>query len=124
MKQARNKKFWKKEKAHYKEARLAWKDMDIEDKNDYAYRRIGEEEAFAYIKTKKVRLATQSNTIQGKFIPKSPYADFINVKVEEYTKNKSKVKFDHKFFFIMFKIWKTQSEKQKKEYINKYPKFL
>ena len=95
--------------------------MNIREKHDYVYRRLGEEETVAYIKEKKVSFLLI--VLKGKFIPKTPYAAFIEEKVVVYSQNgKSKVKIDHKFCHIAFKFWLTLSQVQKEEYIKKFKK--
>ncbi|CAI2361990.1 unnamed protein product [Moneuplotes crassus] len=112
MKESRGQNLWKKEKSHFKEATEKWNQMEKAEQNDYALRRIGEKEVVAFLKIKN-----------GKFVPKSPYACFIDEKVDHYTTSgKSKVKIDHKFFYIIFKLWQTMTDQQKQAYSQKVNK--
>jgi len=65
-------KSWKKNSKIFQEASEQWENLSKKSKQDYILRKIGEEEALAFIKSKQPG---------KKFIPKSPYAAFMNSKV-------------------------------------------
>lgn len=103
IKQKRHLKLWKKEGVQFREARLEWDKLTDERKHDYTLRKTGEEEIVAYIKDKSQK-------------PSSPYAKFIQEKVEHYSQGGNvRVKVDHKFFYMMFQLWLTLPDKIKQE---------
>ena len=100
----------------YKKANREWETLDKDTKMDYTLRRIGENEVHSYIKSK----ATNKNK-DSEFVPKSPYAMYINEKVKKYSKDgKIRIRMDHKLLYIIFKMWCMMTQDQKNQYIYQF----
>jgi hypothetical protein len=103
---------WKNDSKLYREASEKWILLTSEEKSDYTLRRIGEDQALGYMKSKQA---------DKKFIPNNPYAAFIEEKITEYSQESGgKVKIDHKMLEVLFAYWQTLSKSQKQVFIDKY----
>ena len=63
---------WRKESSHFFQAKNEWESLPLEVKQDYAIRKVGEEEIYIYFKERETAQSSTSSNL--KFVASSPYA--------------------------------------------------